>query len=156
MEPVHRPLMVAGHASLWFLRCRLWWLVPAACRLQKRHHAVLSSLLPLAHTRGAWPPVAFTGSARFAVVKESGLSPPVACTRGPAPSESLCIYREVPMVVHPSSSHPAQQWQLVAPPPGFSWLWHSIPQHMAHHSLAPQAVSTQPALVLSLQLTSGA
>ena len=29
VEPVHRPLVVAGHAHLWFLRWPLWF-VPAA------------------------------------------------------------------------------------------------------------------------------
>ena len=41
-------------------------------------------------------------------------------------------------------------------PPGFPQLWNSAPQPMAHHSLATQAVSTQPTLVFSLELTSRA
>ena len=44
----------------------------------------------------------------------------------------------------------------VRPPPWFPWMWHSVPQPLTHHSLAPQSVSTQPTLVLSLEQTSGA
>ena len=43
------------------------------------------------------------------------------------------------------------------PPPTHSWLWCSAPQSMAHCSLSTsQAVSTQPTLVLSLELISRA
>ena len=35
-----------------------------------------------------------------------------------------------------------------------TWLWHSDPQPVSHNSLTPQAVSTQPTLVLSMELTS--
>jgi len=63
------------------------------------------------------------------------------------------------MAVRPSYFYPPQQWCLASPcrprlPPGFPWLWCSIPKSIIHHSLAPQAVYTQPTLVLSLELTS--
>ena len=41
-------------------------------------------------------------------------------------------------------------------PPRFPQLWLSAPQPVVYHSLAPQAVSTQPTLVLSPELTSRA
>ena len=84
VEPVHRPLVVAGHAFLWFLRWLLWF-VPAACSSSKRNHIVLSLLLPLAHTRGAQLPIACTSIAWSHVAWESVLSPPVACVRGSLP-----------------------------------------------------------------------
>ena len=38
--------------------------------------------------------------------------------------------------------------------PEFPWLWCCVPQPVAHWFLAPQAVSMQPTLVLSLQVIS--
>ena len=83
MEPVHRPLVVVGHTPLWFLRCLLWF-VPTAKRSRKRRCNVLSPLLPLAHIRGAWLPIACTKSTLFPIAPANG-----ACTRGALPSESL-------------------------------------------------------------------
>ena len=63
VEPTHRPPVVSSHASLWPLR----WLLqsaPATCRSCKMHHIALSPLMPLAHARGPWPPVACTRSAQ--------------------------------------------------------------------------------------------
>ena len=39
------------------------------------------------------------------------------------------------------------------PPSRFPQLWHSTPQPMTHCNFAPQAVSTQPTLVVSPELT---
>ena len=58
VEPTQRHPVVASHTSLWPLRWPLGS-VPGTCRSCKRHHVALS---PLAHTRGAWPPVACTRS----------------------------------------------------------------------------------------------
>ena len=76
--------------------------------------------------------------------------------------------REFPMAVYPSSSHPPQQWHLTSPV-GLDLLLGSLcrgapllslcctsPPPMEHCSLAPQAVPTHPAPILSLGLTSGA
>ena len=71
-------------------------------------------------------------------------------------------------MVCPSSSLPPQQWHLASPAGldlllGSLWCgvpllspWRTTPPPMAHCSLAPQAVPTQPAPVLSLGLTSRA
>ena len=91
--------------------------VPAAYRSHNRHHITLSPLLLLAHTRGVQPPIACTRSAQSPIAQASGFSPPIACTRGvPPPLRALTpMHREIPMVVHLSSSHPPQQWHLVSP-----------------------------------------
>lgn len=52
-----------SQASLWPLR-RLTQSVPATCSLRKRLHITFSPLMPLAHTRGVWPPLARTRSAQ--------------------------------------------------------------------------------------------
>ena len=83
--------------------------VPAAYRSCKRHHIVLSPPLSLTHTRGAQIPAAYIRSARSPIAQASGFSPPMACARGAPPSESLHVHGEIPMVVHPSCSHPPQQ-----------------------------------------------
>ena len=144
------------HASIWFL----WWLlcfVPVTCRSHKRHHVMLSSPLPLAHTRGAKPPTATQKTTQSPIAQVSGLSPPIVYARSAQPFESSCIHKErdshggLPLL-SPS--------QIVVPCFSCSpylflgslidvWL-------MVYCSLAPQAVSTQKTLVLSQELTSGA
>ena len=81
--------------------------------------------------------------------------PPVA-----PPSESPHVHGErcpngsVPLLLLPyPKRHLASP--TGPPPPGFPQLWYSAPQPLEHHSLSPQAVSTQPSLVLSLEMTSG-
>lgn len=66
------------------------------------------------------------------------------------------------MVVCAFSSHPPQQWHLASPvgprpPPRFPLLWCFLSQDMVFGfppcgTLAPQAVSTQLTLVLSLEI----
>ena len=48
--PVHRPLVVAGHAHLWCLRWLLWF-APTIYRSCKRPHVTLSPLLLSPHKR---------------------------------------------------------------------------------------------------------
>ena len=87
-------LGVVGHASLWFLR----WLLsfyPTTCRSCKRHHVMPSPLLPLAHTRGAWPPVAHTRACCSPVAWAGCLLP-----------SSESTGKQISMVVCPSFSHP--------------------------------------------------
>ena len=80
----------------------------------------------------------------------------------------MLLCREFPMVAHPSSSHPLHQWHLASPAgpdlllgslccgiPLFS-PWHTRSLPMVHCFLAPQAVPTQSAPVLSPGLTSRA
>ena len=64
------------------------------------------------------------------------------------------------MAVHPSPLALPNNGTLVLlwgqTSPGFPQLWPLAPQPVAYHSLAYQAVSTQPTLVPSLELISGA
>ena len=137
------------------------WFVPTACRSHKRHHVVLSPPLPLAHTRGTRPPIACTRSLWFPVAGATGILPPIACSRGAPPSKvHVCTQKKIPMVVHPSSFCPPQQWHLASPMGSdllLSFLSYGVLlPSQAHCSLTPQAVSTQPILVLSPELNAGA
>ena len=69
VEPTHRPPVVASHTSLWPLR-RPLRSVPATCRSCKRQHVALSLLMPLVHTRGAWPLVACKRSTQSPLNKQ--------------------------------------------------------------------------------------
>ena len=154
----------------WPLR-RLPGSAPATCRLCKRHHFALSPLIPLAHARGAWPLVACTTSAQSALNEQEASHHP-----WPAP-ELLCPLRacrhEHTLVQAVSCGRlpllsPPQQWCLACPAgldlllgslcPGIPLLslWRIAPPPVAHCSLAPHAVPTQPAPILSLGLTSRA
>ena len=84
------------------------------------------------------------------------------CCQYPCPLRiQACTEENIPMAVHPSFL-PPKQWCL-ASPVGFDLipvslgcsLYHSSPQSLAHHSLAPQAISTQPTLGFILDLTPG-
>ena len=160
MEPVHRPLMVAVHAPLWFLRFLLWF-VPATCRSRKRFCLVLSALLLLAHTRAAQPPIAYTRGTWSPIALASGVLPPQPEPEAPHPlNVHTCAGREIPMVVCPSSTCPPQQQHLASPMgpnrlPGFLHygaqlpsLWHTTPK--------PLRLSPETALVHSQELTSQA
>ena len=96
--------------------------------------------------------------------------PTISHARGAPPPEGPHVHREkIPLChSHPTSSCPPQQWCLVSLV-GLSLLlcslscsallpspWHTAPHPMACCSLAPQAVSTQPTLVLFPELTSEA
>ena len=61
VDPIHRLPVVASHTSFWPLRQPLQF-APATCGSCKRHHVMLSPLMPLAHTIGE-PLVACTRSA---------------------------------------------------------------------------------------------
>ena len=168
VELTHKSPVGASHASFWPLR-RLPWSVPTTCRSYKRQHIALSPLMPLAHTRGAWPPVACTRSAQsFQNEQEAFL--PSAPHPQPVP-ELPCLLRafghvhaQVQGVCYggpPLLFSPPQQWPL-ASPVGLDLsqvpsavVFHTPPPPVAHCSLAPQAVPTQPAPVLSPGLTSG-
>ena len=99
-----RPLVVAGHSSLLFLR-ELWWFVPAACKYTRDNTSCLAPPLPLACTR-------MPGSH---ISQASVFLPLLASTRSASPSESPHMHREIPMVVHPSCFHPPQQGCPVSP-----------------------------------------
>lgn len=137
---VHRPLEVAGHIPLWCLRWLLWF-SPAACRSHKSCCIALSPPLPLAHTRSA--------------------QPPIACTRGVLPSENphLCrkihFYGSLPLLLLLSPTM-ATYLSCRPRPPWILWLCCAASHPMAHWFLAPQALSIQPTLVLSPELTSRA
>ena len=80
--------------------------------------------------------------------------------RHPAAWEPLHTQRKIFLWPFcPSSSQPSQQWSLPSPA-GTDLLLDSLdfsvllPRFLTHLSLAPQAVSIQPSLVLSLVLTS--
>ena len=53
----------------------------------KKHHIAFSPLMPLAHTRGAWPAVTCTGSTQSPVNQARGFLLPVACIGTAPPSE---------------------------------------------------------------------
>ena len=63
-------------------------------------------------------------------------------------------YGSLPLLLSPSPTMAPCFSCGPRPLPRFPQLWSSAPQPMLHHSLAPQAVSTQPTLVLSPELTS--
>ena len=119
MEPVHRPLVVVDHTPPLVSEMNaVVFSPPPPSRSQKRHHMALNTptLLPLAHTRGARPPIARTKDTWSPVAQASGASPTVACARGTLPSETLYVLRErysyggLPLLLSPS-----QQWQLASP-----------------------------------------
>ena len=70
--------------------------------------------------------------------------------------QATCIGKDIPMVVHPFSSHPSQQWCLASPvdPNLLQGSLGCDTWPMVHCSLAPQAISTQSMLVLYLELNS--
>ena len=102
--------------------CHLWTMQEAPC--------CTSLPLPLAHTRSAWPPVANTRSAWSPIDGESGLSPPIVCSRGAPPSDSLSQCRE-------RDSYGSLSFLLLLsptvvpcgprPPPRLPQLWHFSP-----------------------------
>ena len=55
---------------------------------------MLSSSLPLAHMRGARPPITFTRETFSPIAQASGLLPPLDCTRVTLPSEGSCMHSE--------------------------------------------------------------
>lgn len=69
----------------------------------------------------------------------------------PCAEKDRCSYGglTLPPLALPSSGTLLFLW--AKPPPIFPWLWHTAPQPLAHHSLSPQAISTQPALVFFLK-----
>ena len=109
---------------------------------------MLVLLLPLAHTRGAQPPIACTRGTQSPAAQASGLLPPIACARGAPPSGSPHVLRERDSYGGPpSSSRPPQQRRLASPAgpaPTFPLLWCSAPQPVAHHSLACGAPLPSP------------
>ena len=119
----------------------------------KKHHIAFSPLMPLAHTRGAWPAVTCTGSTQSPVNQARGFLLPVACIGTAPPSErpqSLlhAHAQEVTYRVHPSSSRPPQRRHFASPAGPDLLLgslchgvllrspYHTIPPPVAHCSLA--------------------
>ena len=93
--------------------------------------------------------------------------PPVTCTRGvgfwpPLLPKSPCLHRDrysygsLSLLLSLSPAMVPCFFCRPWPPPLLPWLWRSTPQPMAHCFLAPQGIYTQPPLVLSPELTSGA
>ena len=132
------PLVVVGHAYLWSQdNC-------GGLPLPSIDHT-RSTPSHLAHAGDATPPACARGS----VAASNGSSLPIT-----PPSESLRMCRGRNSYGNPPHfllPYPTQRCL-----PGFAGLWHSAPQPLVCYSLAPPAVSTQPTLVLSLELTSGA
>ena len=121
------------------------------------------SLPPVDHASSALSHLAHAGGTTTHSPHKKGPLP-IACTRCAAPpiaplSKSLHVHRErysygsPPLLLLPSptmvSCFSCRPWS----PPKFPWLWHSASQPLKHSSLALQAVSTQPTLVFSLELT---
>ena len=160
VEPTHRPPVVASHTSLLPLR-QLLQSVAAACRPFKRHHITHNPLIPLANIRGPWPLVAYTRSAQ-SPVKEQEVSHCLEPAPEPLHPLRACGWtcmvrcREFPMAFRPSSFRHPQQWRL-ASPMGLDLLLEPVAHcsltHV-HFSLAPYAVPTHSARVLSQGLTS--
>ena len=117
--------------------------------------------LPLAHTRITRLPVAHKRGTPLPITWTSGALPPLACTRDTLPSDSMCGHKEsysydgppLPLTLPNNSTLLLLQLRH---PPGFPWLWYSTLHPMVHCSLAPQAIYTQPTLVLSPEWTSRA
>ena len=146
MEPTHRPPALTSHASLWPPR-QPSWSVFATCRWCKRHHIALSPLIPLAHTRGAWPLVACTRSTQ-SPIKEQEVSChlPIACTRDALPSESLqaqadaqvqgVSYGGLPLLLSPSP-----QLHLASP---LAQTFSQVPSAVGFHSSACSPLLRDP------------
>ena len=122
----------------------------------QRHHAALSPLMPLTHTRGDWPLVAFHKKVPDSCKGARGFSHR-ACSRAALPSERAHrhtrmlrrkVCREFPMAVHPFSSPFPNNGALPllwpGPFPGFPLLWHSTPQPVAHRSPTHGALLLSP------------
>ena len=138
----------------------------------KRHHVALSPLLPLAHTRGAWPPVDCTRSTKSSPNKQEAPRHLQPAPEPPCPLRACrqahvlvqgVSYDGLPLLLLPSPTMaPCLSCGLDLLPGSFCCgvpllsQWCTTPSPEAHWSLAPQAVPTQPAPVLSLVLTSGA
>ena len=124
--------------------------VPAAYRSRNGYHVVLSPLLPLAHTRGAWLPIPCPRSSQSPVAQASGFSPPIVCTRSLLPSESqlACVqgvsYGGPPLFLWPAPTMVPCLCCGPRPSPGFPLLWHSTPQLVAHHSPTHGTVLLNP------------
>ena len=103
-------------------------------------------------TRGAQSPIAWA----------SGLSSPVSCSRGVLPSENphVCRKRDsyggLPLFLLPSPAMALCFSCKPRPPPRIPQLWDSAPKPVAHCSLGQEAISSQPTLVFSPELTSRA
>ena len=139
------------------------WFSLIAYRPPKRHCIILAhagaALLPLAFTRGTWPPTAHSRGILSPIACASGALQSVACARGTPPSESPCVCRErysygsPPLFLSTSTKMAPCFSCRPRHLPGFPQLCYSAPQLVVHCSLASQAVSTQPILVLSTKLT---
>ena len=134
----HSKAPSGGRPRLPLVSERTTTVCPATCRSCKRHHVALSPLMPLAHTRGAWPLVACTRSTQFPVNRAKGFLPPVACTRSAPPSESpqACarlharsFYGSPPLLLLP---FPAMAPCFSCGPQTFS----QVPSAMVFHSAA--------------------
>ena len=69
---------------------------------------------------------------------------------------ALAFHGVLPLLLLPSPTKAPCFFSRPRLPPRFPQLWCPTPQPLAHCSLTPQAISTQPIIVLSLELTSGA
>ena len=70
------------------------WFAPTACKPHKRCHVMFSPLLPLAHARGASPPVADTRGIPSPVALQVLTHHQLHVPEVPPPSESPCMHRE--------------------------------------------------------------
>ena len=125
------------HASLWPLQS-----VPVTCRSHKRHHISLSPPLPQPTQEAPGPathrphkkcPVSHSLSKWLLATHSLRQSCPILLRA------RACMCREIPMAVHPSSSHPPQEWPLAScagidPVPGslcrgvpLPSLWYTAP-----------------------------
>ena len=129
--PIRRPLVVVGPWSLRWLQ----WFIPTTHSPCKRYPSILTP-----HKRY---PAAFS-----------------QCKKHPT-AESLhlhrerCSYGNLPLLISSSPKMVPGFSCRPRTPPLLPWLWHSASQPVVHCSLAFQAVSTQPTLVLSPELASG-
>lgn len=158
--------VVSGHTSLWPTRW-LPWSIPTTSISCKRHHVTFSPLLPLACMRYPQPPIACRRSTWSPFAQSRGSSQFIACARGAPPLRALAckgsfLWWSAPPALTLPTMVLCFYWRP-RPPPSFPLLWHSTPkprEHCtpptAHCSLSYHAVPTQPLLVLSLELTSGA
>ena len=84
---------------------------------------------------------------------------PIAVARCALLPSSSCMCKYIPMMAQPFLLWPSRTMMLwfscrPRPPTSLPCLCYSVPQLMVQYSLAPQAVSTHPTLVLSPELAS--
>ena len=107
-------------------------------------------------------PLVVTGHAYLWSLRSLWQFAPTTCCPQEAPHAWKPAHAQIKIFLWPSCLSSLSFSVTMAPcfscrpklPPVLPWLWLSTPQPVVHHFLAPQAISTQPTLVLSLELTS--